>query len=189
MAKKAQNGEGRRRSRWRFVGWGLAAMLLLIPAVAMQLTDEVNWDAKDFIFAAVLIGTVGILYEAAVRMGGSRAYRAGAAAALAAGFLLVWANGAVGMIGEEDNPYNLLFGGVILIAVAGAVAARCRSAGVALAMIAAGSVHAAVAIGGLAADPRGALFSLGLAGLWLLAAALFRQASREQTPQSAAPIA
>ena len=81
--------------------WSLAA--LLSPLVAMQFTDEVRWDAADFIFAGILIGSVGVAYELAVRMTGNSAYRAGAGFALAATFLTVWANGAVGMIGNEDN--------------------------------------------------------------------------------------
>ena len=82
------------------------------------------------------------------------------------------------MIGSEDNPYNLLFFGVILLALAGAVAARFRPAGMALAMAVAAAAHSAVAVGGMVEDLRGGIFSLAFAGLWLLAAALFRKAAR-----------
>jgi len=181
MANGADDGRGRRGGRWRIAGWGIAALVLLLPLVAMQFTDEVDWDETDFIFAGVLIGAVGGAYELTVRMSRSWAYRAGAAAALAAAFLIVWANGAVGMIGDEDNPYNLLFLGVIVLALAGAIAARFRAAGMALAMAAAAVAQAAVAVGGLSADPRGAVLSTAFAGLWLLAAALFR-AAREPAP-------
>jgi hypothetical protein len=187
MAKEAENSGGGRRIPWRLVGWGIAALLLLLPLVAMRFTTEVNWDGEDFIFAGVLIGTVGLIYELTVRKTRNWTYRAGVAAALAATFLIVWANGAVGMIGSERNPYNFLFGGVILIALVGAIAGRFRPAAMALAMIAAAIAHAAVALGGLFTDVLGGVLSAAFAGLWLLSAALFRKAARDRKPARAAP--
>jgi hypothetical protein len=171
----------RRGSRWRLAGWGIAGLVLLLPLAAMQFTNEVRWDWKDFVFAGVLIGTVGAAFELTVRRTGNWAARAGVAAALAAAFLIIWANGAVGMIGDEDNPYNLLFVGVIAVALLGAVAARFRAAGMALAMGVAAILHAAVAVGGMFSDLRGGLFSAGFACVWLLSSALFRHAAREQS--------
>jgi hypothetical protein len=162
--------------------WGLAALLLLAPLAAMQVTDEVRWTLSDFIFAGAMFGTVGLVAELTVRMTRNWACRAGAGFALAAAFVIVWANGAVGMIGPEGNPYNLYFYGVIAIALAGAAAARFRPAGMALAMAAAGVAQAAAALGGLSADPRGAAVSTAFAGLWLLSAALFRNGARDQQP-------
>lgn len=171
----------RRGSHWRIVAWGIAALVLLLPLVAMQFTAEVNWDETDFIFAGVLIGTVGGVFELTVRMSRNWSYRGGVAAALAASFLIVWANGAVGMIGNEDNPYNLLFLGAIVLALVGAAVARFRAAGMAVAMIVAAAAHAAVALGGLGTDARGAIFSTLFAGLWALAAALFRAAAQARS--------
>ena len=167
----------RRTNRRRVVCWGAAGLLLLVPLAAMRFTDEVAWTASDFLFAAIVFATVGGTFELALRLSPSPFYRAGVGAALAASFVIVWANGAVGMIGSEDDPYNLLFLGVILLALAGAFAARFRAPGMALAMAAAALAQLAVALGGLASDPRGALFSAGFAALWLLAAALFRKAT------------
>lgn len=178
--ENAQMHRGRLWNPWRIAAWGLAAFLILLPLVAMRFTDEVNWDAEDFIFAGVVIGGTGLVFELAVRMSCNLAYRGGVAAALAAAFLILWANGAVGMIGDEGNPYNLFFYGVIGVALIGAVAAMFRPAGMALAMLAAGTVHLAVAAGGLSADPRGAAFSAVFAGLWALSAILFRRAARQQ---------
>jgi hypothetical protein len=177
---ETSKGEGRRWSPWRILGWGIGASMLLLPAVAMQFTDEVNWTAFDFLFAGAMIGGVGLLFELAVRSTRNSAYRAGVGAALAAAFLTVWANGAVGMIGSEHNPYNFLFIGVIAVALLGALIALFRPAGMALAMLVAAVGQACAGLGGLSADPRGAVLSTGFAGLWLLSAALFRKAAREQ---------
>jgi hypothetical protein len=150
----------------------------------MRFTAEVNWTASDFVFAAVLIGGVGLLLELAVRRSGSLAFRAGAAVAIAAGFLTIWVNAAVGMIGSEDNPHNLLFLGVVALALAGAVAVRFRARGMAGAMALAAAAQLAAAFAGMASDPHGAVLSALFAGPWLLSAASFRKAARASGAQA-----
>lgn len=177
MADIVRQGAAR-RFPWRALGWGTAALLLLLPLVAMQFTPEVNWTVGDFLFAGLIIGLVGVIFELAVRASRNTSFRCGVALALAASFLTIWVNGAVGMIGDEDNPYNLLFLGVIFVALIGAVLARFRPAGLFIAMAAAAVAQVAVGAGGIAVDPRGAMVSAAFAGLWLLAAALFRNAAR-----------
>jgi hypothetical protein len=166
---------------WRAAFWGGAASLLLIPAIAMRFTTEVNWDAADFIFAAVLIAGGGVGIESLVARSTNPAYRAASVLALLAVFLTIWVNAAVGMIGSEEGLYNLLFLGVIAVAVGGALAARFRPDGMARAIAAAGVLHLMIAIGGLTADLRGALLSLAFAAPWLLSAALFRKANSEES--------
>lgn len=175
----ADTGEAgaRRLSPWRVAGWGFAGLLLLLPLVAMQFTGEVKWDATDFIVAGLLIGSVGVAFEVTVRMTTNFTYRAASAVALGVSFMTIWANGAVGMIGNEDNRYNLLFLAVIGLALLGAVIARFRSAGMAAAMLIAGVAHAGIALGGIGTDMRGAMFSTVFALGWLMSAALFRHAA------------
>jgi hypothetical protein len=111
MAGKAENGGGRRGSPWRIAAWTVAALMLLLPLVAMRFTDEVSWDETDFILAGALIGGAGLTFELAARATANHAYRAAVGVALAAAFLLIWLNLAVGIVGTEDNPFNLMFGG------------------------------------------------------------------------------
>lgn len=186
MANRVEQDGGRRGSPWRVAAWSIAALLLLLPLVAMQFTNEVNWSLGDFIFAGLLIGIVGVTFELTVRVSRNYSYRAGVAFSLAAAFLTVWANGAVGMIGNEDNPYNLFFLGVILLALAGAVVARFRPSGMAGAMAAAAAAQVAFAIGGMPADFRGAVFSAAFGGIWLMSAALFWKAARDRREASMA---
>lgn len=40
-------------------------------------------------------------------------------------------NGAVGIVGSEDNPANLMYGGVLAVGIVGAVIARFRAEGMA----------------------------------------------------------
>ena len=163
--------------RWRIAGWGFAIFLLLVPFVAMQMTRDVNWTAADFLFAAVLFGSVGLAIEYLVRKSNSVAYRWGAALAVIAAVLTVWVNAAVGMIGAEDNPHNLLFGAVLFVALAGSILARFEARGMCRVMVATAIAQVAVAAAGLSTDQRGAMLSMGFAIPWLLAAALFRSAT------------
>jgi hypothetical protein len=162
------------RFPWRPIGWTVPVVLLLVPLLA-----DWPWTGSDFVFAAVLFGSVGLAFELIVRRSRSLAWRAAAALAVIGAFLTVWVNGAVGMIGSEDNPYNLLFLGVPLGALLGSLVARSRSDGMVLAMTGAGVAQAALGAYGLAADFRGGVFSMMFAGIWLLSAGLFHLASRQ----------
>jgi len=181
MGNEAEIVGPRQRSPWRVAGWTIAGIILLVPIVAMQFTREVNWSVGDFIFAAIMIGSVGLLFELTVRASPNRSFRGGVAAALFASFLIIWANGAVGMIGDEDNPYNLLFLAVICVALLGATIASFRPTGMAAAMLAAGIAHGAIAIGGMPFDMRGGTISLFLSTIWLFSAALLRNAGKAQS--------
>ena len=180
MAGTAKQNGGNSDHFLRLIFWSAAAAALLAPLVAMRFTNEVQWDGADFIFAGVLIGIVGIAFELTMRMTHSWSYRFGIGSATAAAFFIVWVNAAVGMIGDGSNIYTLLFLGVVVLALVGAILARFRAAGMALAMAAAGIAHIAVAIAGSSIDPRGAILSAAFGGLWALSAALFHMATRKE---------
>ena len=177
-------------NRWRIMGWGLAGLLLLLPLAAMQFGDEVDWTASDFVFAATMFGLVGGGFELVVRRSPSLYYRAGAAAALLGAFLLVWINGAVGIIANESNDANLWFAAVIMVALLGALLARFRPAGLSKAMIAAAAVQAGVALVALTTDigagehPMWRQQLIGITGMflcvWLGSAILFHHAARNE---------
>ncbi len=178
-----------RGSIWRIVGWGTAVGLILLPLVAMQFTSEVNWTASDFVFAAIMFGSVGLGLELAVRRG-SRAYTIAAAIALLVSFLSFWFTGAVGIIGNEDEVSNLLFLGVIAIALGGSVIALFRPAGMAVAMVVAAVAQAAVpVVASIIGDsamsaiwaPGVIILTLIFTALWLASARLFRAAAQPVT--------
>lgn len=185
-----------RGNGWRIAGWSLAALLMMVPMVGMRVSDEWKWSPGDFVFAAVMIGGTGLLFELAVRSSKHWAYRVGAAVALVATFLLIWINAAAGIIGDEGNPANLLFLGVIAVALAGALVARFRPQGMARAMLVAAVAEAMIGVavrtlGWGADEPPGMLGVQILNGffvaLWLVSAALFRAAARQRAAISAGP--
>lgn len=165
-------------TRLRVAAWSAAAGLLLLPVIAMQFTREVVWGPLDFLVAGTLIGGTGLLFELAVRARSSGTYRAAVAVALFTAFLTIWINLAVGMIGDEGNPLNLLFGGVIAVAALGAFLARFRPVGMAWTMLATAVAQAATVIPALTDEPRTAALIGAFALPWLLSAALFRAAHR-----------
>jgi hypothetical protein len=178
MASRAHGPSG---VPWRLIGWGGAVALLLVPLVL-----QFPWTLSDFIFAGAVFGIVGGTFELAVRKSGNRWYRGGVAVALATSFLLVWINGAVGIIGDEDNPANLMFMVIILMAVAGAIAARFEAAGMARAMFIAAGAETLIAVIAVAnrlgaTEPPGfpgvPILILGFAGMWGLSGFLFRRAA------------
>lgn len=176
-----QNADDRRSTPlklWRLLGWGIIAGLIALPAIAMQFTAEVRWETGDFAFALTLLGGVGLALELAIRAGGDWAYRGGAAVALAAGLLMLWANAAVGIVGNEENDINIVFNLIPLLALFGAIGAQLSARGLAAAMAAVAAAQAAI---GLLAQTLGHsiwVFTAIWSGAWLLSAWLFRQAAR-----------
>jgi hypothetical protein len=178
-------------SPWRIAGWGGAIALLLVPLVAMQFTGEVDWDVVDFAVMGALIGSVGLAFEIIARKSRNIVYRVGAAVALVAIFLLIWVNLAVGFLGDEGNPANLMFVGVIGVAIIGAISAKLRPAGMARAMFAAAGAQAlagAIGLGmGLGSPGAAGIFEVVMGttlfgGLWLFSAWLFGNAARGPHP-------
>jgi hypothetical protein len=157
----------------------------------MQVTDQVVWTGSDFaIFAAILMGAGGA-FELAVSVTDNRAYRAGAGVALATAFILLWVNGAVGIIGNENNPANLMFFGVLAVGAIGAVIVRFKPYGMAYAMVATALAQALVVVIVLIAGlgPVGSnwpwdilILTAFFVALWLLSAWLFRKSANEATP-------
>ncbi|MCJ0825246.1 hypothetical protein MQC88_04615 [Luteimonas sp. 50] len=182
MAARMNDGSGARGNRWRQVIWGGAACLLLLPLLAMRLFpgSGVDWSPSDFAVMGAMLAIACGAYELMAWMSGNTAFRAAAGVAILAGFLTVWVNLAVGMIGSEDNPYNLLFAGVPAVAVLGGVFARMQARGMASATCAAALAQALLAGFALVAgwDDRGAVLSAAFSLPWLLSAALFAVAAR-----------
>ena len=86
MSGNADHHSGRRLNRWRSAAWCTVAVILLLPLIAMQFTDEVNWDVADFVIFGALLIAAGSIFELAVKSTGNIAYRAAVGTALAAAF-------------------------------------------------------------------------------------------------------
>lgn len=73
------------------------ALVLLIPLIAMQFNNGVNWTSSDFVIAGIVLLVTGLIYELIVGKIKNVNHRLAAAALLVLAFLYVWAELAVGI--------------------------------------------------------------------------------------------
>jgi hypothetical protein len=175
----------------RLAGIGLTvALILLIPLIAMQFTDEVNWKLSDFVLMGTILFGLGLTYELIARRSEKMMYRVALGVGLAGAFLLFWVNAAVGIIGNEGQTVNFLYGLVFLVGIIGAFSARFQASGMARTLLAMAATQMLVPVVALLIWPPPAIsWSPGIMGVFVLSAffamlflvsgLLFRMASRE----------
>ena len=79
--------------------WPIAAAVLLIPAAAMQITNEVKWDSADFIIFGGMLIAACLAFEAVVALTKRPRYRMAGGLAILATFFVVWLEFAVSILG------------------------------------------------------------------------------------------
>ena len=77
--------------------FSIVLLVLCIPLLAMQLTDEVVWSWADFVVAGVLLLGFGLLIEASQRKLKSKKKRLVVCVGLLLGLVVIWAELAVGI--------------------------------------------------------------------------------------------
>ena len=155
----------------------MTGLILLLPLIAMQFSDEVNWSPADFVVAGVLLFGAGLTYQLISKRARNFAYRAAVGMAVATGLLLVWASLAVGLIGDEGHPAELMYFGVIAIAISGALVARFDPRGMAKALFATAFAQMCVALIAQTAGLGSTYMVNGFfAALWIGSALLFLRA-------------
>ena len=167
----------------------IATALLLVPFAASFFVDGWLWTGSDYVFAWVLFAGAALGYTFVASRAGAPASKAAAGLGVAAAFFLVWVSAAVGIIGD-DNPANLLYGGVLATGFLGACASGLKPRGLSRAMFATAVAQALVPVIGLMAWPPSAfswspgvlpvfVLNAGWVTLWLGSALLFRRAEPE----------
>ena len=173
----------------------ITAAVLAVPALAMAAklaipdpgsgTDGVNWGPMDFAIIGVLVFVSGLLFEYVSTRARNVQHRAAAAIAVAAGLLLIWVNLAVGMIGDEGNPANLMYVLVLFVALAGATIGRFEPREASHAMFATAAAHVVVVVialvGGMHPELRADAFFIAA---WVASGLLFRQANLTRSPSA-----
>jgi len=74
-------------------------LLLLIPLIAMQFTDEVDWKLNDFVIMGVLLLGTGLMCELVMRKVKKIEHRIVIIIAILAALFLIWVELAVGVFG------------------------------------------------------------------------------------------
>ena len=191
--------------------WVRLYTLGLPEPIARRRIDEIDADLHDHIAHERARGTrgrriaLGILSrmlrgaaaDASWRGHHARAttaYRFAVAVAIAAGFFLFWLVGALGLVGQEGDRFDLLYAGVLAVGILGAVVARflprgrARALAMARALLAMALVQALIAVAALIAgkhqSPVTSVYELlGLnvffVALFAASAWLFRHAARK----------
>ncbi len=178
---------------WRVAAWAAGALMLVLAMVARAFVGEPSW-VDHLAQTGALLVAVGIVVELVSRKTGTGAYRTGVGLALASALLLGWVNGAVGLIGSEDNDANLMYGGVLVVGLLGALVARFKPEGMARALFATALAQALVAVialvGRLGAPHSGPLEIVTGNGFFVAlfagSAVLFSKAARGAPDGSAA---
>ncbi|MGB0513418.1 MAG: hypothetical protein ACPGJE_01105 [Wenzhouxiangellaceae bacterium] len=167
------------------------AAILLIPFVAMQFSNEVNWDLADFVVMAMLLSGAGMAFVLMARASSGFVFRAALGIAVVTGLLLVWVNLAVGIIGSSNNPANLLYISVFVAGGIGAWVSRLRPGGMARTMVAVALVQLMIPLAALLSGTPAleqspgvvaiVILNSGFAAMFALSAFLFRHADRRQS--------
>lgn len=164
---------------WRIAAWVGAGLILLLPLAAMQFSTEVNWSAFDFVVAAIMLGALVGAFELVVRLSGSMPYRAAVVVAAGATFLMVWIQGAVGLVGSENDLFNLLFLAPLLVGATGCFIAGFKAGGMSRALAAMAVIQAiTLAIGYAVTRDADAFLIAFWVFAWALSAWLFSRADR-----------
>ena len=77
----------------------IVGLLLLIPLIAMQLTNEVNWSFFDFIIMGALLTITGLLIGIILQKVQNSKNRLILIITIVMMFFLIWAELAVGLFG------------------------------------------------------------------------------------------
>ena len=75
----------------------VASTILLVPAIAMQFTDEVNWGPEDFGAMGLMLLFAGVALEMSARLTKTALQTGLAVGFIIFAFLAVWAELAVGI--------------------------------------------------------------------------------------------
>ncbi len=167
--------------------WSVIVALVLMLPLATQFTNEVQWN-EAAAYAVILLGAGGTYELWQWLKTRAMAYRIAFGVGLAGALLLGWVSGAVGIIGSENNPANLMYWTVFAVGLVGSIISRLQPHGMARTLFAAALVQMLVPVVALSIWPAKA--SWGEAGvigvlvfnsifvlLFVVSALLFRRAS------------
>lgn len=154
----------------------LGVLLILGPLVAQMVYEEFLWSAMDFVVWTLLVGGAFSLLMLGARSQ-KKIYRLAVTVSVMTGFLTIWANLAVGIIGREDNPMNLLYFGFLAVGIVGALISRGRGEGLVITLGMMSVLHCGMALWLCAVLATSTAWVTGiLSALWCLAGILFHRA-------------
>ena len=157
-------------ARNRLMIWGvIIILLLLIPFIGMKLTAEINWDITDFLIMGSVLAAIALIYELVIRRSQKTVYKAGFIMAIIGAFLLFWVNGAVGIIGNEAQDANLLYGATFLTGIVGSIISKFKAKGMSNTLFATALVQLLIPVAAIVIWPPSSIsWSPGVLGVFML---------------------
>ena len=131
----------------RLMVWaGVVVLMVLITlTAALQFTDEVQWG--EVVAYSILLLVAGGFYELWQWLKTrARVYRIAFGVGLLGVLLLGWVSGAVGIIGSENQPVNLMYWAVPAVLLIGSLISRFKPHGMARTLFAAAFVQVLVPV-------------------------------------------
>ncbi len=135
-----------------------------------------NWDAADYTLFGIMLTVAGVIIGLAIRMKGNKAYQQATAVAVFGAFIMIWMNLAVGIIGPEDNPLNLMYEGVVAVGILATIIARFHAEGMFWALVATAVAQVIVAVIAQIEGHFTWVLTVIFTMIWLGSAWLFRKA-------------
>jgi hypothetical protein len=118
-----------------------STLFLIIPLTGMLMNAGVNWGFFDFIFAWVFIFSAGFTYKYIASKKSNAKYKAALGIAVFISLFIVWSNLAVGIIGSEDNPVNIIYFVMLFAVIIGGVTVKFQPKGLSILMFATAAAH------------------------------------------------
>jgi len=114
--------------------WFVIAALILLIFLASWFTNDVQPnEVTAYCLILLVFGGAFELWQWLKTQ--NRIYRYAFGIWLAGLILIGWVNGAVGIIGSENNPANLMYGAVVVVGLIGSLIARFKPRGMALTLL------------------------------------------------------
>ena len=150
----------------RLVVWVVVVALILSIPLVMQFTDEVQWN--EALAYAVMLLVAGGFYELWLWLRRcTRAYRAAFSVGFAGVLLLGWVSGAVGIIGSENNPANVMYWTVPAVLLIGSLISRFKPRGMAHTLFATAFIQLLVPVVALIIAPGVSWGNAGVIGVFV----------------------
>ena len=151
----------------RLMVWAVVVALIVMIPLAMQFTNEVQWD--EAVAYSVILLAAGGFYELWQWLKTrTRAYRVAFGIGLVGVLLLGWVSGAVGIIGSEDNPVNLMYWAVFAVGLIGSLISRFKPRGMARTLFATALVQVLVPVVALIISPEVSWGNVGVIGVFVV---------------------
>jgi len=131
------------KNKIRFIIWITVTLSIFLVFLSILIPNEVQW--KELVAYIIILSAIGGIYEVWQWLKKkSSYYRYAFIIGFLGAFFIGWANGAVGIIGNEDNPANLMYVAIFIVGLIGSLISRFKPHGMSITLFAVALVQLAI---------------------------------------------